>query len=80
LLGKGELRAEAAVAFRLLYRVEVGSLEILDEGKRKKCFVVVVLDDGRNLRPSKASRSTESAFTGDQLEVVPGPPYGDRLE
>jgi hypothetical protein len=69
------------VAFALLDRIEVSSLEILDEGKREKCAIVDILDDRRDFSPTEVPCSAESPFAGDNLEsILAGTPaYRDRL-
>ena len=61
---------EARVTVRLLDRVQVGALEVLDKCKRQECPVVEVLHYGGNRRPAERCNGAKATLAGDELEMI----------
>lgn len=79
LLGHAELVGQAAVGARLLDRVEVFALDVLDEGELEHVGVVDVADDGRNGLQARLARGPQTPLAGDEFEASPLLPHDDRL-
>ncbi len=70
LLGERELVDEALVSERLVQGVEVGALEVLDQGEREHFAIVERLDDGRDLGPAEAGGGAKASLAGDEFEAA----------
>src|ERR1041385_96168 len=79
LLSEAELVEQTLIAARFFDRVEVGALQVLDEGKHEHCLLVEVPHDRLNVGPSKVGRGSETPFPRDELESIAAPTNGDRL-
>src|SRR6187431_2780730 len=69
LLSQAELVDEPLVALRLLERVEVGTLQILDECEGEHRPVVEVADDGGDLRPAEPADRAQATLASDELPL-----------
>jgi len=58
------------IALRLLYWVQVLSLDIFDEGDFKEFGIGCGTDDGRDFWEADLNRGAPSPFTGDEFKVV----------
>ena len=76
-----EVLCQLAQAVRLLDRVEVGSLEVLDQSE-DELFVGlhVVAHDGGNRGQARNARSTPAPLARDQLIAVDVPAHEQRLQ
>jgi hypothetical protein len=69
LLRQPELLDEAAVALGLLERVEVGPLEVLDQGQLEGLGGGDIPDDGRHLVETRELGGPPPSLTGDEAVV-----------
>src|SRR3954447_9425846 len=67
LLSHLKLAAEAVEGARLLHGVEVGALEIFDDGHLHRLFIGGGADDRRDGGLAGVARGHESALSGDEL-------------
>src|SRR6185437_655198 len=80
LLRELELVDEATVAARFVDRVQVGALEILDEGENEQGAIVEIANDRGDLGPAEVGRGAEAPLAGDELERVAASADGDGLQ
>ena len=80
LLRQPELLDEPSIALGLLERVEVRSLEVLDQRQLEGLGRRDVADHGGDLVQSRELRGPPAALTGDEAVVGPVPPHEDRLD
>jgi hypothetical protein len=67
LLGEMEVLREALVGAGLLHGVEVGALEVFDEGEGEEGAVIDFFDDGWDVGPPESGGGAEAALAGDEL-------------
>ena len=72
LLGEVEVLGEALVGAGLLHGVEVGALEVFDDGHLHRLAVGDFADDGRDGRFAGALRGEPAALAGDELVTASG--------
>ena len=70
LLGMAEALHQLLVAARLLHRVQVGALDVLDDGDLQDLGVVEVAHDRGNLVQLRALRGPPPTLAGDDLVAV----------
>ena len=80
LLGEPELLDELAVGQRLVDRVEVGALHVLDEGDLELRPVGELANEGRDALQADQARGPHAALAGDELVAVEGLGDEHRLE
>src|SRR5690349_14152523 len=71
---------QLAVSFRLLDRVEIFALDVLDQRKLGSGRIVNVADERRNLVQARPLGSAPSTLAGDDLEPVVRGPHEDWLK
>jgi hypothetical protein len=71
---------QLAVAFRLLNRIQVLTLDVLDQRDLGRSRIIDLADDRRNGMQSGALRSSPSALAGDDLEAITVRTKQDRLK
>ena len=69
-LGAAEALDQRVIGLCLVDRIEVGSLDVLDDADLEKGEFVDVFDDGRNVREPGHARGAPAALTGDDLELA----------
>ena len=80
LLPQVELPREPREGPRLLDRIEVFALEILDERELEHVLIGRFAQDHRHLRQPDPLRRAPAAFAGDQLIAIVPPPHDERLD
>jgi hypothetical protein len=81
LLGHLELAAETVEGARLLHGVEVGALEIFDDGHLHRLFIRGRANDGGDGGLAGFARGHEAALAGDELiPAIRDGPNQDRLD
>ena len=76
-LGIAMLGDQLLIAERLLQRIEIGALDVLDDREFQRRLVVHVTDDDRNFDKARQLRGAPAPFAGDDLVNVR---LGDRAE
>src|SRR5919106_2985540 len=71
---------QLAVAARLLYRIEVRAMEVLDQGALERSGLVGFDDHDGNLVQPRALGRTQAPLAGHQLVAPLGGPHQDRLQ
>ncbi len=66
-LGPAEAFDQRVIGLRLVDRVEVGALDVLDDADLEQRKFVDVFDDGRNVGEPGHARGAPAAFAGDDL-------------
>ena len=79
-LGEAELLDELAVGVRLLDRVEVRALEVLDERELELLRLGQLADDGRNTLEARESRRPKPPLAGDEAIAIERLGDNDRLD
>ena len=80
LLCQPELLDEPSIALGLLEGVEVGALEVLDQGQLEGLGRRDVTDHGRDLVQARELRGPPAALAGDESVVGPVAPHEHRLD
>jgi hypothetical protein len=70
LLGHSEIVREPVIAFAFFDRIQVSTLQILDQRQGQDRFVVDLLDDRWNFFPAELGGGAESSLTSDELEPI----------
>src|SRR5690606_34226274 len=65
-----KLLDQLRVAKCFFQRIEVGSLNVLNDGKLKRFLVIDVTNDDRNIMKPCTLRSAPATLTGDQLKNI----------
>src|SRR6185295_14955132 len=79
-LGMRIILDEPPVGLRLLDRIEVLALDILDQGDLERLLVAELADDGGDLVQPRALRRAPAPLAGDDLEAVAVRANDDRLD
>src|SRR4051812_25799518 len=80
LMSKLEFLDESLVTARLVDRVEIAALQVLDEREHETRAIVEILDQRRNLRPAEVGDRPQPPLAGDELVCIAGSSYCYRLQ
>jgi hypothetical protein len=72
LLGHVELAGEAVEGAGLLHGIQVGALQVFDDGDLHRLLVGDLAQDGRNRRFAGALRGHPAPLSGDELKAAVG--------
>jgi hypothetical protein len=79
-VGDPEVEQELLVRGGLFERVQVGAVDVLDEGVAEQVLLGGLADHGRDRREAGCLGGPEAALAHDELVAVPDGPGHDRLE
>ena len=79
-LGVAIIVEQAAIGLRLLDRVEILALDILEQGDFERLGVAEIADDRRNFVQARLLRRAPAALAGDDLEAMAVRTHDDRLD
>ena len=79
-MGQMKLVDQAPISARLLERIQIRALEILDERENQHGPIVEIANDRRNLSPAEVGGGPHATLAGNQLEGVAVAANADRLQ